>query len=162
MKKTCPGNVGDRGAHLAPCMDNIHSKGIHSISTKRSTKRRSTLIRALEIEWETRFTKLLKCPLPQNIIFFPKWIFAPLLNKSCHFIGFKTCEKPSIFRSQLSQKGRGYIHNWCHKLIYIAINLCKNACKVDCDVKWGKDPLPFWLSREQKMLGFPPVLKPIK
>ena len=33
-----------------------------------------------------------------------------------------------------------------HKLIYIALTLCKNACKeckVDCDEKTGIDPLPF-------------------
>ena len=30
-----------------------------------------------------------------------------------------------------------------HKLIYIALTLCKHACKVDCDVKSGIDPLPF-------------------
>ena len=39
---------------------------------------------------------------------------------------------------------------------------CKHACKVDCDVKSGIDPLPFWLGREQKMLGFLQLLKPIK
>ena len=33
---------------------------------------------------------------------------------------------------------------------------------MDCDVKSGIDPLPFWLGREQKMLGFLQVLKPIK
>ena len=35
-------------------------------------------------------------------------------------------------------------------------------CKSVCDVKSGLDPLPFWLCREQKMLGFLQVLKPIK
>ena len=49
-----------------------------------------------------------------------------------------------------------------HKLIYIALTLCKNACKVDCDVKTGIDPLPFGLGREQKMLGFSQLSKPIK
>ena len=34
--------------------------------------------------------------------------------------------------------------------------------KVDCDVKTGIDPLPFWLGREQKMLGFSQLSKPIK
>ena len=51
---------------------------------------------------------------------------------------------------------------WRHKLIYIAWTLCKNACKVDCDVKSGVDPLPFLLGREQKMLGFSQLSKPIK
>ena len=37
------------------------------------------------------------------------------------------------------------------KLIYIALTLCKHACKVDCDFKSGIDPLRFWLGREQKM-----------
>ena len=35
-------------------------------------------------------------------------------------------------------------------------------CKSVCDVKSGIDPLPFRLGREQKMLGFWKVLKPIK
>ena len=47
-------------------------------------------------------------------------------------------------------------------LIHIALTLCKHACKVDCDVKSGIDPPPFWLGREQKMLGFAQVLKPMK
>ena len=50
----------------------------------------------------------------------------------------------------------------CHKLIYIALTLCKNACKVDCDIKTGIDPLPFGLDCEQKMLGFLQLSKPIK
>ena len=33
---------------------------------------------------------------------------------------------------------------------------------VDCDVKSGIDPLPFWFGRGQKMLAFSQVLKPIK
>ena len=47
----------------------------------------------------------------------------------------------------------------CHELIYVALTLCKHACKVDCDVKSGVDPLPFWLGRKQK-IGFSQVLKP--
>ena len=35
-------------------------------------------------------------------------------------------------------------------------------CKSVCDVKAGIDPLPFWLGREQKMLGFSQLSKPIK
>ena len=35
-------------------------------------------------------------------------------------------------------------------------------CKSVSDVKSVADPLPFWLGREQKMLGFSQVLKPIK
>ena len=35
-------------------------------------------------------------------------------------------------------------------------------CKSVCDVKSGIGPLPFRLGREQKMLGFSQVLKPIK
>ena len=35
-------------------------------------------------------------------------------------------------------------------------------CKSVCDVKSGIDPLPFWLGHEQKMFGFPQVLKAIK
>ena len=45
---------------------------------------------------------------------------------------------------------------------YIALTLCKYACKGDCDVKSGIDPLPFWLGRGQKILGFLQVLKPMK
>ena len=57
--------------------------------------------------------------------------------------------------------GQGVFLIWCHELVYIALTLCKHACKVDCDVKSGVDPFPFWLGREQKMLGFSQVLKPI-
>ena len=35
-------------------------------------------------------------------------------------------------------------------------------CKIDCDVKSGVEPLPFWIRREQKMHGFSKVFKPIK
>ena len=35
--------------------------------------------------------------------------FFPSSHKSCHFIGFKTCEKPSTFCSRPSQKGSGSI-----------------------------------------------------
>ena len=61
----------------------------------------------------------LKCPQPQNT-FFPKMnlctslkciaaIFSFFQQLSCNFIGFKTCKKPGIFCSQLSQKGSGSI-----------------------------------------------------
>ena len=43
---------------------------------------------------------------------------------------------------------------WRHKLIYIVLTLCEHAYKVDCIDKSGIEPLPFWLSREQKMLVF--------
>ena len=35
-------------------------------------------------------------------------------------------------------------------------------CKSVCDVKSGIEPLPFWLGREQTLLDFLQVLKPIK
>ena len=35
-------------------------------------------------------------------------------------------------------------------------------CKSVCDVKAGTDPLPFRLGREQKVLGFSQLSKPIK
>ena len=35
-------------------------------------------------------------------------------------------------------------------------------CKSVCDVKSGTDPFPFLLGREQKMLAFSQLLKPIK
>jgi len=44
----------------------------------------------------------------------------------------------------------------------MALTLWKHVCKVDCDVKSGIDPIPFWLHRGQKMLGFSQVLKPRK
>ena len=49
---------------------------------------------------------------------------------------------------------------WRHELFYNALTLCKHACKVNSDVK-SVDPFPFWLGREQKMLGFSQVLKSI-
>ena len=49
-----------------------------------------------------------------------------------------------------------------HKLIYIALALCNHACKLDCDVKSGVDPLPFSVGREQTMLGFSHALNAIK
>ena len=44
------------------------------------------------------------------------------------------------------------------------MHFCKELiqCKSVCDVKSGIDPLPFWLGREQKMLGFSQLWKPIK
>ena len=47
---------------------------------------------------------------------------------------------------------------------YLQVHVYKELmqCKSVCDVKSGIDPLPFWLGREQKMLGFSQVLKPIK
>ena len=45
----------------------------------------------------------------------------------------------------------GVLLIWRHKLMYVALTLCKHVCKVDCDVKSGVDPLPFWRGREQKM-----------
>ena len=71
-----------------------------------------------------------------------------LLNKSCHFISFKTYEKPSIFRSRPSQKGNGSTPDLTSQTCN-----CKHACKVDCDVKSGINLLPFWHVGEQKMLG---------
>lgn len=35
VEETCPGNVGDWWTHLAPGMDDIHTKRIHSISTNK-------------------------------------------------------------------------------------------------------------------------------
>ena len=55
--------------------------------------------------------------------------------------------------------GQGLLLISLHELIYIALTLCKHACKVDWDVKSGVDPLPFWLERKQKMIGFSQVLK---
>ena len=49
-------------------------------------------------------------------------------------------------------------HNLCCMHVYKELMWCKSVC----DVKWGIDPLPFWLGRERKMLGFSQVLKPIK
>ena len=32
MKEGCPGDVGYRGSHLAPSMDNVHPEGVHSVA----------------------------------------------------------------------------------------------------------------------------------
>ena len=115
----------------------------------------------------------IKVSLTPKYIFSLKWIFAPLwnalqpflpsANKSCHFIGFKTCGKQASFVHDRIRRRLGLFLIWHHKLIYIALTLCKlQACKVYCDINSGIDPLPFWLSREQKMLDFSRVLKPIK
>ena len=113
-----------------------------------------------------------KVPLTPKCFFSLKWIFAPVQNalrqifpfsnKFCHFIGFKSCENPSIFCSRPSQKGSGSIPDVTSQTDYIALTLCKHACKVDCDVTSGTDLLPFWLGHEQKMLGFSQLSKPIK
>ena len=74
-----------------------------------------------------------------------------------------THPKVSPFFHDRVRRGVGLFLISRHKLIYITLTLCKHACKVDCDVKSGIDPLSFWLSRgQQKMLGFSQVLKPIK
>ena len=54
-----------------------------------------------------------------------------------HFTHFK--------RDPLKNLDASKVYTWItdHKLIYIALTLCKNACKLDCDVKSGIDPLPF-------------------
>ena len=51
---------------------------------------------------------------------------------------------------------------WRHSLLCIHVYEELMWCKSVCDVKSGIDPLPFWLGREQKMLSFSQVLKPIK
>ena len=69
--------------------------------------------------WYNVLVTVRKFPLTPKYFFFSlKWIFAPVRhalrpffpssNKSCHFIGFKACEKPSIFCSRSSQKV-----SWC-------------------------------------------------
>ena len=47
---------------------------------------------------------------------------------------------------------------------YLQVHVYKELmqCKSVCDVKSGIAPLPFWLGREQKMLGFSQVFKPLK
>jgi len=50
----------------------------------------------------------------------------------------------------------------CIAPIFVTLTLCKRACKVDCGIKSGKDPLPFWLCLGRNMPAFSQVLKPIK
>ena len=78
-------------------------------------------------------------------------IFVPFFTKSWLLIDFKT-EHPLV-HDQV-RRGVGLFLIWRHKLICIALTLCKHACKVDCGVKSGIDPLPFWLDREAKDAWF--------
>ena len=116
---------------------------------------------------------LFKVPLTQNIFFAKMNLslhllethcghFFPFSNKSYPFIAFKTSEKPSIFCSRPSQKRSGSTPDLTSQSLCMHVYKELIQCKSVCDVKSVIDPLPFWLGREQKMLGFSQVLKPIK
>ena len=66
-----------------------------------------------------------------------------LCSSSKHIAAFKTCKKPSIFCSQPSQKGSGSTPD-------LSSQSTLHAC------------LQIANGREQKMLGFLQVLKPLK
>ena len=65
---------------------------------------------------------------------------------------FKAC-----FVHDRVRRGVGLFLIWRH-----AWTLCEHACKVDCDVKSGLDPLSLLGREQQKVLGFSQVLKAIK
>ena len=77
--------------------------------------------------------------------------FFPSSNKSCHFIGFKTCAKPSIFCSRPSQEESGSIPDLTSQsTLHARLQRVLMRCNSVCDVKSVTDRLPFWLGREQK------------
>ena len=81
-----------------------------------------------------------------------KWNFAPVQNawqpffpssnKFCHFVGFKTCKKPSISCSWWSQKGSGSIPDLMAQTDLHALTLCKHACKTDVHFSILPSPYP--------------------
>ena len=71
-------------------------------------------------------------------------------------MGLKTCIS---FVHDRVRRGVGLLrHNLLCMHVYKELMQCKSVC----DIKSGIDPLPFWLGREQKLLGFLKVLKHIK
>ena len=74
----------------------------------------------------------------------------------------------SSVRIHLLSRGKEYLAlPSCRESLSLTANaLCTLFYRwwklVDCDVKSGIDPLPFWLGRKRKILGFSQVLKPIK
>ena len=63
-----------------------------------------------------------------------------------------------------ASKGMGLFLVWCHRLICIALSLCKHACKEVCDVKQGIDPsFPLTCSVVQQMMArYRNFLQPVK
>lgn len=41
MEETCAGDVGDRRAHLLPCVDDIDAEGVHGIAPTRAAPKTS-------------------------------------------------------------------------------------------------------------------------
>ena len=60
------------------------------------------------------------------------------------------------------RRGVGLLLIWHHNVLCMHVYKELMQCKSVCDVKSVTDPLPFWLGREQEILGFLQVLKPIK
>ena len=88
--------------------------------------------------------------------------FFPFSNKSCHLISFKICKKPSMTLTESEIKGSESIPDLTSQTDLHSLTLSKLACKGDCEIKSGRDSLPVWLGREQKVLGFSQIFKPIK
>ena len=67
-----------------------------------------------------------------------------------------------MFTTESEINGSGSIPELTSQTDLHSLTISKLACKVDCEIKSGRDPLPFWLGREQKVLGFSQIFKPIK
>ena len=114
----------------------------------------------------------IKVPPNPKIFFSLKWIFAPVRdalrpffpfsNKSFFCIGFESCEIQASCVHDRVRRGVGLFLIWRHNLLCMHFYKELMQCKSVCDVNSGIDPLPFWLGREQKMLGFLQLSKPIK
>ena len=68
--------------------------------------------------------------------------FFPFSNKSCHFIGFESCENPSIFCSRPSQKGSGSIPVFTSQSTLHALLQRVNAMEISLWRKNRNRPTP--------------------
>ena len=63
----------------------------------------------------------------------------------------------------MSQKGCGSTPDLASQsALHVCLQRVNTKYKPVCDVEYVIDPVPFWLSSEQRMLGFSQVLRPIK
>ena len=85
------------------------------------------------------FTKMNLCTCSKRIAAF----FSLFLTNPAILEASKVAKIEATFVHDRVRGGVSLFLFLRHKLIYIALTLCKNACKVDCDVKTGIDPLPF-------------------
>ena len=115
---------------------------------------------------------LFKCLKAQNI-FCTKMNLYTCSKCSATIFFLLPTNPPTLYALKLAKTQASFVHNrvrsgvpllllWRHNLLYMHVYKELMQCKSVCDVKSVMDPLPFWLSREQTMLGFSQVLKHLK